>query len=506
MSALKALNKTMTDSNFPLTRDLKNTFFDAFKDQGDLHCSPVAPNPLSSPVLVSSNDRLAKDLGLKPHDVAGETMLRLMAGDFSTANLQPIALVYSGHQFGVWAGQLGDGRAMTLGELQVEDTLTGAPELWDIQLKGAGTTPYSRFADGRAVLRSSIREYLCSEAMHSLGIATTRALCLIESKTPVYREEVESAATVCRVARSHIRFGSFEHFHYRNQPAAIKALANYVVDRHFPDWSDDERKYAKLFEHSVTETAKMIAHWQAVGFSHGVMNTDNMSILGDTIDYGPFGFLDTYNPDFICNHSDTNGRYSFKNQPSVGLWNLNALATSLMTLISSETLVSILKTYEPTFLSAYRGLMSAKLGLSHYNDTDEDLINQLLELMTANNVDYTLFFRHLCHFSKNRTAVRDMFIDRQGFDIWAEKYDHRLIQQPVTDAERRLQMLATNPKYVLRNYMAQAAIEQAQQGDYSGVNLLLEVLQNPYNEHPQAIHYAGLPPNWAETISVSCSS
>ena len=208
----------MTDTNFPLVRDLKNTFLDAFSDQSDLHCSAVAPNPLSSPVLVSSNDQLAKELGLKPEDIAGETMLSLMAGDFSATNLQPIALVYSGHQFGVWAGQLGDGRAMTLGELQVEDALTGVSELWDIQLKGAGTTPYSRFADGRAVLRSSIREYLCSEAMHGLGIATTRALCLIESKTPVYREEVESAATVCRVARSHIRFGSFEHFHYRNQP------------------------------------------------------------------------------------------------------------------------------------------------------------------------------------------------------------------------------------------------------------------------------------------------
>jgi serine/tyrosine/threonine adenylyltransferase len=237
-----------------------------------------------------------------------------------------------------------------------------------------------------------------------------------------------------------------------------------------------------------------------------VMNTDNMSILGDTIDYGPFGFLDAYNPDFICNHSDANGRYSFKNQPSVGLWNLNALATSLMTLISSETLVSILKTYEPTFLTLYRGLMAAKLGLSHYNDTDEDLINQLLQLMASNNVDYTLFFRNLCRFSDDRTAARDMFIDRQAFDFWAEKYHQRLGRQPVTDEERRQQMWSTNPKYILRNYMAQAVIEQAQQGDYSGVNLLLEVLQNPYAEHPRAQQYAGLPPDWAETISVSCSS
>ena len=325
-----------------------------------------------------------------PAVISSESMLSLMAGDLSEVNLQPISLVYSGHQFGVWAGQLGDGRAMTLGELEVKNTNSGETQLWDIQLKGAGTTPYSRFADGRAVLRSSIREYLCSEAMHGLGIASTRALCLVDSKTPVYREEVESAATLCRVARSHIRFGSFEHFHYRNQPDAAKNLADYVISRHFPDWVGEDDRYGNLITHTVTATAKMIAQWQAVGFSHGVMNTDNMSILGDTIDYGPFGFLDVYDPDFICNHSDTNGRYSFKNQPSVGLWNLNALATSLMSLIPSELLVDALKTYEPTFLRVYRELMSTKLGLENIATLMRPLINNLLALMAENQVDYTL--------------------------------------------------------------------------------------------------------------------
>ena len=281
MLALRVLNKSMTDKHASLARDLQNTFFDRFKDQGDLHCSLVAPSPLHNPVLVSSNASLALELGLNPESMTDPAMLRLMAGDLAETSLHPIALVYSGHQFGVWAGQLGDGRAMTLGELAVDDA-NGRSQLWDIQLKGAGATPYSRFADGRAVLRSSIREYLCSEAMHGLGIATTRALCLVTSETSVYREEVESAATVCRVARSHIRFGSFEHFHYRNQPEAVKAMADYVIARHFPEWADEDLRYANLINHTVTETAKMIAHWQAVGFAHGVMNTDNMSILGDT--------------------------------------------------------------------------------------------------------------------------------------------------------------------------------------------------------------------------------
>ena len=342
--------------------------------------------------------------------------------------------------------------------------------------------------------------------MHGLGIATTRALSLVDSKTAVYREEVESGATVCRVARSHIRFGSFEHFHYRNQPESVRALADYVVQRHFPQWTDDEGRYLKLFKNTVFKTAKMIAQWQSVGFNHGVMNTDNMSILGDTLDFGPFGFLDSYNPDFICNHSDTNGRYSFKNQPSVGLWNLNALATSLTSLLSSDELIEVLKQYEPEFLNQFRAIMASKLGLEKYQAGDELISNELLDLMQVNNVDYTILFRSLCDFTADNQAVRDQFIDREGFDQWALKYLARLDQQDLSDAQRRDNMRAVNPKYVLRNYMAQAAIEKAQNGDYSEVNLLLQVLQSPCEEHPEAQMYAGLPPDWAEKLSVSCSS
>ena len=495
----------MASPELSLTAKLHHSFFDTFKDRGDLHFSPVVPSRLDQPTKVSSNSLLATQLGIDPADLESQTMLDLVSGNFGTANIKPIALVYSGHQFGVWAGQLGDGRAMTLGELPVTGA-DGKTELWDIQLKGAGPTPYSRFADGRAVLRSSIREYLCSEAMHGLGIASTRARCLLDSKTRIYREDVESGAIVCRVARSHIRFGSFEHFHYRNQPEGVAALADYVIDRHFPEWAAEHNRYLKLFTQTVENTAKMIAQWQAVGFSHGVMNTDNMSILGDTLDYGPFGFLDSYNPNFICNHSDSHGRYSFKNQPSVGLWNLNALATSLMSLLSSDELIAVLKTYEPHYLTHYRALMAAKLGLLEYRDDDEQLLNSLLELLQKNAVDYSLFFRQLCTFSATDQSVRDHFIDRDAFDLWAEQYLQRLVQQPLTDQQRCAKMLRTNPKYVLRNYMAQAAIEKAQQGDYSEVNLLLRVLQNPFDEHPEAEKYAGLPPDWADHISVSCSS
>jgi uncharacterized protein YdiU (UPF0061 family) len=495
----------MASPELSLTAKLHHSFFDTFKDRGDLHFSPVVPSRLDQPTKVSSNSLLATQLGIDPAALESQTMLDLVSGNFGTANIKPIALVYSGHQFGVWAGQLGDGRAMTLGELPVTGA-DGKTELWDIQLKGAGPTPYSRFADGRAVLRSSIREYLCSEAMHGLGIASTRTLYLLDSKTRIYREDVESGAIVCRVARSHIRFGSFEHFHYRNQPEGVAALADYVIDRHFPEWAAEHNRYLKLFTQTVGNTAKMIAQWQAVGFSHGVMNTDNMSILGDTLDYGPFGFLDSYNPNFICNHSDSHGRYSFKNQPSVGLWNLNALATSLMSLLSSDELIAVLKTYEPHYLAHYRALMAAKLGLLEYRDDDEQLLNSLLELLQKNAVDYSLFFRQLCTFSATDQSVRDHFIDRDAFDLWAEQYLQRLVQQPLTDQQRCAQMLRTNPKYVLRNYMAQAAIEKARQGDYSEVNLLLRVLQNPFDEHPEAEKYAGLPPDWADHISVSCSS
>jgi uncharacterized protein YdiU (UPF0061 family) len=495
----------MTDVLFP-SKKLKHSYAEAFASDSNDYFTVVPPTALSEPRWVSVNPLLAEEMGLNPEFLQNTESLQLLSGNHINPSLKPISLVYSGHQFGVWAGQLGDGRAITLGELSVKQADTNQSELWDLQLKGAGMTPYSRFADGRAVLRSSIREYLCSEAMHALGVPTTRALSLITSTTPVYREEVETASVICRVARSHIRFGSFEHFHYGKAPESVAALLDYVIQRHFPQWVDIDDGYQRLFDYTVTQTAKMIAHWQAIGFAHGVMNTDNMSILGETMDYGPFGFLDVYDPEHICNHSDTNGRYSFKNQPAIGLWNLNALATALMTQIPSEDLIASLKTYEPTFLKHYRQIMTEKLGFTGYVDSDENLINHLLSLMEVNSVDYSLLFRKLCTFDQDPGAVRDLFLDRTGFDAWAEDYRQRLDHETISEQQRTQTMLARNPKYILRNYMAQIAIEKAENGDFSEVNRLLHILQNPFDEHPEAEEYAGLPPDWSESLSVSCSS
>lgn len=480
---------------------LDQNFFDHFKSSGNLFYSSVIPQPIDNPSWVSCNFDLAESLGITADELEDPSNLLFMSGSHFD-DINAISLVYSGHQFGVWAGQLGDGRALTLGELPVGD----GSELWDIQLKGAGKTPYSRFGDGRAVLRSSIREYLCSEAMHGLGIATTRALCLTTGDTGVVREAIESAAIVCRVARSHIRFGHFEHFHYSDNPQAVKQLADYLIGRHFSEWNDNPQRYYFLLQSCVLNTAKTIAQWQSVGFCHGVMNTDNMSVLGDTIDYGPFGFLDTFDPNFICNHSDHQGRYSFQNQPSVALWNLNALATCFSSLLDGAEITDCLQQYENAYLSHYRKIMATKIGLQDYKTSDESLINQLLVMMANDRVDYTIFFRKLCDFSEQNQTVRDYFIDRDQFDRWSKEYINRLKTQDLNDLQRQRAMQKVNPAVVLRNYMAQNAIEAAEKGDFSEVELLLSILKNPFEIGPDTEKYTGLPPDWASEITVSCSS
>jgi uncharacterized protein YdiU (UPF0061 family) len=342
--------------------------------------------------------------------------------------------------------------------------------------------------------------------MHGLGIATTRALCLTTGETGVVRETIEPAAIVCRVARSHIRFGHFEHFHYSNNPQSVKQLADYLIGRHFCEWSDNPKRYYLLLQSCVVSTAKTIAQWQSVGFCHGVMNTDNMSILGDTIDYGPFGFLDSYDPGFICNHSDHQGRYSFQNQPSVALWNLNALATCFSSLLDTSEITDCLQQYENEYLSHYRHIMAKKLGLLEYKKSDESLINQLLVMMANDRVDYTLFFRKFCDFSGQNQSIRDYFIDRDKFDLWSKNYQLRVKAQDLSDEQRQQAMQQVNPAYVLRNYMAQDAIKAAENGDFSEVELLLAILKDPFVSRPEAEKYAGLPPDWASEITVSCSS
>ena len=483
--------------------------------------TPWQGDPLAAPRWAAVNGPLAAEMGWPEAWSEGTpqadwpTALQVMVGQATWPGMAPFASVYSGHQFGVWAGQLGDGRAMSLGEVQ---TQAGPLEL---QLKGAGATPYSRRADGRAVLRSSIREYLCSEAMHGLGIPTTRALSLVTSPQPVRRETVETSAVVCRVAPSFLRFGHFEHFAYSDEPGAravLQALVDHVIAHHRPELAGAEDPALALLDDAVGRTAELMAAWQSVGFCHGVMNTDNMSILGLTIDYGPFGFLDGFDPDHICNHSDDRGRYSWNNQPQIGFWNLRALAQALLPLVKDgqanpQPVIDTLQTYEQRFPQAMRQRWRDKLGLRTVQDDDGDLAVALLQVMAKGQADFTITFRRLCAWRTDvapdhpgNARVRDLFLDREGFDAWAQRYNARLQAEHSQDAERAERMRRVNPAYVLRNHMAETAIQRARQGDFSEVARLQRLLQHPFDEQPGAQADADFPPSWAASISVSCSS
>ncbi len=479
-----------------------------FHSLGESFFTLLGADPLADPHWVARSPGCAADLGLPPDwDVRADWhALEVFSGNALWPGMRPLASVYSGHQFGVWAGQLGDGRALWLGEMQ---TPAGPMEL---QLKGAGRTPYSRMGDGRAVLRSSIREFLCSEAMHGLGVPTTRALCITGSSSlSVRREEIETAAVVTRVAPSFIRFGHFEHFSHHDQPAQLRQLADFVIAHHYPQCADAALPCAALLQAVTQRTAELMADWQAVGFCHGVMNTDNMSILGLTIDYGPFGFLDAFDPGHICNHTDHQGRYAYARQPNVGLWNLHALAQALLPLIGDpDAALAALEPYQTRFPQALLTRMSAKLGLRGAEDGDRELVDGLLKLMAADKADFTITFRRLAQFSTEpgaaNTALRDLFIHREAFDAWALGYAQRLRRESSADAERRLAMNRVNPKFVLRNHLAEVAIRQATAGDFSEVQRLLKVLSQPFDEQPEASADAGFPPAWAQSIEVSCSS
>ena len=485
--------------------DLNLAWVPGFASLGTTFSTPVTPQPLAAPYLVGASPGASALLGLAPERLHEPAVIEALAGSRPLAGASPVATVYSGHQFGQWAGQLGDGRAMLLGEVLAP----GGP--LEIQFKGAGRTPYSRGADGRAVLRSSIREFLCSEAMAALGIPTTRALCVVGSDQPVRRESIETAAVVTRLSPSFVRFGHFEHFADRHDVDSLRTLADTVIDRHYPAARAGEgfqgNAYAALLAQVTQRTAEMVAGWQAVGFCHGVMNTDNMSILGLTIDYGPFQFLDGFDPRHICNHSDTQGRYAYDQQPQVAYWNLFFLGQALMALIDdTELAMSALEPYKTAFPLAYLARMRQKLGLADVQEGDAEMLDGLLRLMARHQVDWTIFWRRLSHHVADGDAgpVRDLFLDRDGFDAWLAGYQARLAG---TDrAAAGAAMLAVNPKFVLRNHLGELAIRQAKLKDYSGVESLTTLLAAPYAEHPGFDAYAGFPPEWAAAIEISCSS
>ncbi len=464
------------------------SFGDGYAALGDRFVERRAPTPLTAPYLVAFNP-LAAQLVAPGGDLQpGAALLALMAGNALPAGSKPWAAVYAGHQFGVYVPQLGDGRAITLGEVEGDGG-------WEWQLKGAGVTAFSRFGDGRAVLRSTIREYLCSEAMHHLGIPTTRALGIAGSNDPVFREVPETAAVLTRIAPSHLRFGTFEYFHYRRDPDAVRVLADYAIGRFFGELDvASPSKYAEFLRAVVVRTARLIAKWQAVGFEHGVMNTDNMSILGLTLDYGPFGFMETYEPGWICNHSDEAGRYAFDRQPGVALWNCHALAAALSSLVTRDEAQPALAAFEPAYRDAYLGAMRSKLGLRDAHPEDVDLILALLDLLERERLDYTTFFRGLA------------FGAPPALDEWLKRYRARCSRDSSPAQERPRQMLAANPAYVLRNHLAQTAIERAQAGDFGEIERLAERLQTPYRERAGDDRYAGPAPAGAPLVEVSCSS
>jgi serine/tyrosine/threonine adenylyltransferase len=502
-AAASAAKITTAPSTLPPGR-FHNRFASAFAAADRRFYTALPPTPLRDPYWVGYSAQTAQLLGVNTQ--ASHDWLQILSGNALPPGTQPLATVYSGHQFGVWAGQLGDGRALLLGEIE------HAGKHWELQLKGSGKTPYSRMGDGKAVLRSSIREFLCSEAMAGLGIPTTRALGVVGSDDPVVRENVETAACVLRVSESFIRFGHFEHFAARNQLAELKQLADFVIDHYFPACRDAAQPYAALLDEVGFRTAELMASWQAVGFMHGVMNTDNMSILGLTIDYGPFGFMDGFNAGHICNHSDHQGRYAYHMQPQIGHWNVAALGQALMPLIVDEDLIkSALDAYPGAFEEAFTHKLRDKLGLATQQDQDAHFMGETMQLLHKQRVDWTLFFRRLGDLQLEDAAadapLRDLFIDRAVFDAWAQTYRARLRAESAQDAARKAAMNAVNPKYVLRNHLAEIAIRKARdEKDFSEVDRLLSILAHPFDEQLENDAYAGPPPDWASSLEVSCSS
>lgn len=478
---------------------------------GAPYAVPVQPTPLRQARLLHGNAALAAEIGLDPHLLDDPEFVAVLAGSRPLPGGAPVATVYAGHQFGVFVPQLGDGRAILLSQLRQDE------QLWDLQLKGAGQTPYSRFADGRAVIRSSVREYLASEAMHALGVPTTRALSLVISDEPVRRESIEHAAIVCRVAPTHLRFGHFEFYYYRDQHAALAPLADYVIEHHYPELRGAGDRYERWLDTVVSRSARLVAQWQGYGFCHGVLNTDNMSIIGLTLDYGPYGFIDGFDAGHICNHSDEGGRYAYDRQPEIVAWNCSRLLQACLPLLDDdpnravEKAQAILERFSDTYAEAATATWRRKLGLRESLGDDPALINRFLTLLHQSHADFTLSFRRLAQVGSGAGAasavLRDSVIDVAGFDRWLDDYRARLLQEgSADDAARAARMNAVNPKYVLRNHLAQLAIEDAEAGRSGEVASLLQALCKPFDEQPEFERYAAEPPPSARHLSVSCSS
>lgn len=469
-----------------LPNDLK--FQNTFSKLPPILFEAVEPTPLTNPKLASFARPLLRQMGF---DEVGSDFVAWLNGQKRMEGDQRIATRYAGHQFGHWAGQLGDGRAISLGEFLGPDGVR-----WEIQTKGSGQTPFSRMGDGKAVVRSSVREYLCSEHMHALGIPTTRALALVVGDDPVRRETIEGAALVARAFPSNLRFGHFEYLYHFNHPVALAELAEYLRLHFYPDCKNLEEMLLSL----TLRTADLMAQWMCVGFNHGVMNSDNMSALGITIDYGPYGFMEDFSENFVCNHSDDYGRYAYRNQPGIALWNLDRLFLCFTGLLPKEKLSEILTQYEERYMSAWLAGFRAKLGLVGEHD-DTDLLVGLFAAMEKDAADFTFTFLELARGGEG--------IATSALRGWLPLYEQRIRAQGEAwpfDEARGARMARVNPKFVLRNYIAQEAIEAAENGDFKRVDEWMHVLTHPFDDHPGFENYVKPPEPKQKNLSVSCSS
>lgn len=457
-------------------------------------CTPI---PLQEPYLISSNPQAAELIGLHHTSINPQQLTELLNGSFLPEGGCHFSMCYAGHQFGNYNPRLGDGRAHNLGKVNG----------WNLQLKGSGETLYARMADGRAAMRSSLREYIMSEAMHHLGIPTTRALAIIGSKTKIPRQHIEHAAIVLRLSKSWIRFGSFEYFYYTKSYDKLEALAEYVIAESFPHLLHDEDRLYKMFSEVVDRTASLIAQWQGIGFCHGVMNTDNMSIAGLTIDYGPFAMMDDFNYGYVCNHTDKAGRYSYAEQPNVAYWNLTMLAKALSPIIDTKRMQDKLNAYgESIYPNAYIAVMRQKLGLEIKDANDIELIKELIGTLQDVYVDHTLFYRTLSHYRGDRSDMYDIVMEPVILDKWLQLYDQRLTLESRSHQQRNEAMLKVNPKYIIKNHMLQKAIDAAQRGDLSMVETLLHIAAHPFDELPEYEAYAQDTPEEYKNLGLSCSS
>ena len=484
--------------NAPQRAEAFFPFDNSYARLPDRFFARLAPTPVPAPRLIALNHALARHLGLDPETLSSPEGVEILAGNRVPKGAEPLAMAYAGHQFGAWVPQLGDGRAILLGEVIDQDGIRR-----DMQLKGAGRTPFSRMGDGRAVLGPVLREYIVSEAMAALGIPTTRALAAVTTGEKIMRETPLPGAVLTRIAQSHVRVGTFQFFAARGDEEALRLLADHVIARHYPAATEVERPYRALLDAVIDRQADLVARWLLIGFIHGVMNTDNMSIAGETIDYGPCAFMDTYHPETVYSSIDRMGRYAYANQPHMAQWNLTCLAQALLPLLDGDEEVAVKQAREAVgafqnrFEASWLAGMRRKLGFRETREGDRALAQDLLNIMAENRADFTLTFRRLCNLAgtgpEAGDPIQNRFDDPAAFDSWAGRWRQRLAEEQWDDAARGAAMRAVNPAFIPRNHLVEEAIKAAHDGNLTPFDDLMSVLSRPYADQPAFARYANPP-------------